>query len=292
MSTLAACETVTPSPTSTATATVVSTSTALPVAEVCVDLATSQAAGLSWSQLGRFLAVGTIGPDGSPGATLLDAGGRTVGASISERDLLPASVVVTAEGRLAWLERRGGATVLVEDRAEGRATTPLPEGIDGLGWTAVGFALLQHPEAGGSRILNLDVDRPDEPTISYETDLFVERLWIAADPETMVLTITHPDHRDAPASFLVVGGASEHQLEPAGADASGASMPALRRWVVYHSATTSRMEAVLVSDPGTTLALRDREAQRGMVSDRGILAFVPADPYGVVCLVDVAAHLP
>jgi hypothetical protein len=269
------------------------TPSATPVAETCTDLATAQARGLSWSQTGRYLGIGTIGPDGSTSARVIDSEGRSVGDPVHGRDwLLPESVVVTPDGRPSWLERRAGATLLVEDRAEGIVETPLPDGVDGLGWTAIGFALLQHPADGGTRILNLDVDRPGAPTVSYETELFAERLWISADPESKVLTIGHPDHHDAPSSFQVVLSVVEHHLEPEGADASGASMPALRRWVVYHSVATSRMTAVKVADPGTTVVLRDRAAQRGMVSDRGILAYVPEDPYGVVCLVDVASSLP
>ena len=128
--------------------------------------------------------------------------------------------------------------------------------------------------------------------MTYETGLFAERLWISADPESLLLTISHPDHRDAPTSFVVVLSEVEHQLEPPGADSSEASMPALRRWVVYHSAATSRMQAVKVSDARETIVLRDRAATRGSVSDGGILAFVPVEPYGQVCLADVASSLP
>lgn len=265
---------------------------ASPIVETCVELSSGQAVGLSWSQTGRFLGIGTTGPNGSPGAQVMDAEGRAVGSRIAGRDLLPTAVAVTPDGRLVWLERDGSTTKLVEDRAEGIVETPLPEGVDGLAWTAIGFALLQHPADGGTRVLNLDVDRPEAPTLSYATNLFAERLWISADPESMVLTIAHPDHRDAPSSFQVILANTEHQLEPAGADASGASMPASRRWIVYRSSTTSHMEAVTVADPGSAVTLRDRGAKLGMVSDRGILAFVPDEPDGQVCLTDVAALLP
>ncbi len=271
---------------------VTSVPTASPSAERCTEMATRQVVGLSWSQTGQFLGIGLVGPDGSPSAEVIDTSGRAVGGRVDRQGLVPSSVVVTPDGRLAWLERGGGKTTLVEDRPEGMVTTPLPDGVDGLGWTAIGFALLQHPAEGGSRILNLDVDRPGEPTVSYATDLHVERFWITADPEHMVLTIAHPDHHDVPATFQVVGSGTEHHLEPAGADASGASMPSLRRWVVYHSTATSRMAAVRVAEPGTTVVLHEAAAQRGMVSDRGVLAYVPAEPHGMLCLVDVSTKLP
>jgi len=268
------------------------TPTPSPAPERCIDLATRQAVALSWSQSGTFLGIGMVGPDGSPSAGVIDAHGRPVGEPIDDQDVEPSSVVVTPDGRLAWLASSGGETLLVEDRPQGFFVTSVPEGVDGLGWTAIGFALLQHAPDGGSRILNLDVDRPDSPTVSYATDLHVERLWISADPEHMVLTLAHPDHHDVPATFQVVGSGTEHHLAPAGADASGASMPSLRRWVVYRSAATSRMEAMSVLDGAATVTLADRPAERGMISDRGILAYVPAEPYGQVCLVDVSAKLP
>ena len=260
--------------------------------ERCVDLAATQAVGLAWSQTGSFLAVGTVGPDGSPGLRVVEADRVVVSEPLHDPDVLPSTVAITPDGRLAWLEERGAGRVLVEARDGGLVETALPPGIDGLAWTAIGFALLQHPPEGGSRVLILDVDRPQEPTVTYETGLRVERLWISADPEHMVLTISHPDHRDAPASFDVVGASTTHHLEPEAADATGASMPSLRRWVVYRSASTSLMTAVRVADPSRVVPLSARPSARGMVSDRGVLAFVPVEPYGQLCLLDVAALLP
>jgi hypothetical protein len=266
-----------------------------PKAERCTDLP-GEPVGLAWSQTGQHLGIGLFGPDGSTGARSIDDAGRLV-AAVDDPDTLSTSVVVTPEGRLAWVERRPGPDVLVEDRESGRVETELPEDIFGLGWTAIGFALLQLPPEGGTRVLNLDVDRPGAPTVSFETGLYAERLWISADPETTLLSLVDTDLRHAPVSFLVAGAGMEHRLEPPGADASGASMPSLRRWVVYHSTATSRMEAIRVADPTTAIVLHDAPAVRGMVSDRGILAYVPAPPAGAgapheVCLVDVSAKLP
>ncbi len=256
-------------------------------AERCIDLQ-ADAVGLAWSQTGQFLAVGTADHAGR----VLTVDGDGVGLTVIESEMLPSTVVTSVDGHLVWISDTQDGRQLTESGPDGMEFTLLPESITGLGWTAIGYALLQHPAEGGSRVLLMDVDRPGEPTEIYRTELFVERLWITADPEYLLLTITHPDHRDAPATFVVAGPDAEVQLEPAGADTTGASMPALRRWVVYHAAATSRMEAIRVTDPGTIVTLTDRPAQRGMVSDRGILAYVPTEPAGQVCLLDVASKLP
>jgi hypothetical protein len=258
----------------------------------CVDL-DEDVVQIAWSQTGAFVAIGTVDGAGKPWVRSLridDPDFENGSAAHFEAGMRAETVVVDAAGRLAWIAASDLGPQLVE-AGPGRSTR-LPPGVASISWTAIGYALLEHPEDGGSRVLNLDPDRPDEPTVSYATDLFVERLWISADPETMVLTVTHPDHRDVPPTFEVVGATATTHLEPAGADASGASMPALRRWVVYRSAATSRMEAVKVADAGVSVVLSERPALRGMVSDRGILAFVPVEPHGQLCLVDVAAKLP
>ena len=266
-------------------------SSVTPVSETCIDLGGTQAHGLSWSQTGRFLGIGTLGPDGSTSARVVDSEGRVVGEPIDDPDILAATVVVTPDGHPAWVERRPGPDVLVARGEGGLVETALPEDILGLGWTAIGFALLQLPPDGGTRILNLDVDRPGAPTVSFETALRAERLWISADPETTLLTIVDVDQRLTPVSFLVAGADNEHRLEPGDADATGASMPSLRQWVVYHSPSTSRMVAVRVADPSRAVVLVDRDAALGSISDAGILAYVPEEPYGRLCFVDVSAKL-
>jgi hypothetical protein len=260
--------------------------------EICVDLGPTEAVGLSWSQTGRYLGIGTFGPDGSTTARVIDSEGRVVVEPIDDADILSATVVVTPEGRPAWIERRDGRDVLVEHRQAGVVETEVPADIFGMGWTAVGFALLQLPPEGGTRILNFDVDRPGAPTVSYETALQGERLWISADPETKLLTIVDTAFLPPPISFLVVGAEMEHRLAPpdADADATGASMPSLRRWVVYHAPATSRMLAMRVADPSQTVVLVDGAA-RGSISDAGILAFVPVEPDGRLCLLDVSTKL-
>lgn len=266
-------------------------SSAPTAAEHCVHLA-ADAVGLAWSQTGQFLAVGTDDGAGGHAGRILDGNGTGVGNAVVEAEMLPTTVVSSVEGRLAWLSDTANGRQLTEDRPGGLRITLLPETITGLGWTAIGYALLERPEVGGSRVQILDVDRPGDPNLVFQTHLAVERLWITADPEYLLLTVVHPDHRDAPATFEVDGPGAQRHLEPPGADASGASMSTLRRWVVYHSAATSRMEAVSVEDVNKRVTLIDRVAVRGMVSERGILAYVPADPPGEVCLVDVASKLP
>ena len=246
------------------------------------------AVGLAWSQTGRFLAVGTD----QHAAQILDLEGDAVGSMVLEQEMVPTTVVSSADGHLAWISDGANGLQLTEDRAGGMQFTLLPDTMVGLGWTAIGFALLERPADGGSRVHLMDVDRPGDPNLIFQTDLTVERLWITADPEYLLLTVLHPDHRDAPATFEVVGPDARQHLEPPGADASGASMPSLRRSVVYRSAATSRMEAVDLSDPSVTITLTEQPALRGMVSDRGMLAFVPAAPANHVCLVDVASKLP
>jgi hypothetical protein len=267
------------------------TASAATAGERCVDLQ-ADAVGLAWSQTGQFLAVGTDDGSGAHAGRILDVSGDGVGNVVVEAEMLPTTVVSSVEGRLAWLSDTANGRQLTEDRPGGTGFTLLPDTITGLGWTAIGYALLEHPADGGSRVQILDVDRPGDPNPIFQTDLNVERLWITADPEYLLLTITHPDHRDAPTTFEVDGPEAQRHLEPPGADASGASMSTLRRWVVYHSAATSRMEAVTVEDVSKRVTLTDRAAVRGMVSDRGILAYVPAEPAGQVCLVDVGATLP
>lgn len=267
------------------------TASAATVAERCVDLQ-ADAVGLAWSQTGQFLAVGTDDGAGGHAGRILDVNGDGVGNMVVEAEMLPTTVVSTVEGRLAWLSDTANGRQLIEDRPGGMGFTLLPQTITGLGWTAIGYALLEHPEGGGSRVQILDVDRPGDPNLIFQTDLHVERLWITADPEYLLLTVVHPDHRDAPATFEVDGPEAQRHLEPPGADASGASMSTLRRWVVYHSAATSRMEAASVEDVNKRVTLTDRAAVRGMVSDRGILAYVPAETAGQVCLVEVGAKLP
>jgi hypothetical protein len=249
---------------------------------------------LAWSQTGTFLAVGTIDAEGQPWARVVraDNPGPDVDEARSWAGMLAGTVVVRADGQLAWVAETDVGRQLIEDAPDGRATG-LPDDVTAIAWTAIGFALLQRPPEGGSRILLLDVDRPAAPTVLHETDRAVERLWIPADPEVMLLTIVHPDHRDAPPSYEVVRSAATQQLEPPGADTSGASMPALRRSVVYRSAITGRMQAVNVGEPGVPpTVLSERAATRGAVSDHGLLALAAAERPGRLCLIDVAALLP
>ena len=265
--------------------------TATAAAERCIDVP-GDAAGLAWSPTGRYLAVGTVDPAGVKAAQVLDTSGDGPTTAVIEREMLPETVVTSVDGQLAWISAGATGRQLVVNQPDGMRFTVLPDEVVGLGWTAIGYALLEHPAAGGSRVLIADIDRPADPNEIHRTDLTVARLWIAADREIMVLSIAHPDHRDAPVSFQVVGAEETQELEPPGADASGASMPALRRWLVYRSASTSRMEAVPVDDPDAVVTLVDRAARRGMISDGGMLAYVPVEPANQVCLVDVAAELP
>ena len=255
----------------------------------CSDLH-GEIVGLAWSQRGAFLAVGTEGQGGAPGAFVVEAAGGTAGTSVVETEMVASSVVVSAEGRLAWLSERADGRVLTVDGEDGMIVAPLDGDIHGLAWTAIGYALLERT-AEGSRVLLLDPDRPEAPGVLYRTELAVEHLWISADPEHLLLTVVHPDHRDAPASFEVVNSETSRRIEPPGADASGASMPSLRRQVVYRSATSGRMEAVSIDEPSAPVVLSSRAALKGAVSDAGVLAYADAEQPGMLCIEDVAAKL-
>ena len=269
----------------------VDTASSAPGAATCVDLG-EQVVQLAWSQTGAFLGVGTVDADGTPWARSLrsDDPDRADGDARHVAGMLAESVVVGPSGELAWLSDMPGGRVLVEDGPGGRAVA-LPDGVSAIAWTAVGYALLQHPTGGGSRVLILDPDRPEDPGVKYETDLVVERLWISADPEQMLLTTSHPDHRDQPNGFEVVGSTASRHIEPPGTDLSGGSMPSLRRQVVYRSSETGRMLVVRVDAPDRPVELTDVATAFGRVSDRGVLAYVPVEPEGRLCLSDVSAVL-
>ena len=263
--------------------------TGRPAIATCVD-AGAPIAQLAWSQTGAFLAVGTVDATGRHSARVLTPSGVLAAEPISEPGMLAGSVVVSAGGRLAWLSDDPDGRRLVEDTAGGGSATWLPAGVTAIGWTAIGYALLQ-PGDDGSRVLLLDVERPDAPTTLYETELVVERLWISADPEFLLLTIVHPDHRDTDPTYMVVGPSTQVHLQPPGADTTGASMPMLRRKVVFHSTISGRMEIIAADGSGEPIQLSSQAAIRGMISDRGILALAAADAPGSLCLVDVAALL-
>ena len=261
---------------------------AIAAAPRCSDLH-GEIVGLSWSQRGAFLAVaGTNAKDGAFAAVMTSAG-TSFGEVIREPGLVPSSVVVEPAGRLSWINI-ANSDVIVEDRPEGRRRIPLPAEIQDIAWTAIGYALLERT-AEGSRVLLLDPDRPEAPVVLYRTELAVEHLWISADPEHLLLTVVHPDHRDAAASFEVVNSETSRRIEPPGADASGGSMPSLRRQVVYRSATSGRMEAVAIDDPGSSVVVSSRPALLGAVSDAGVLAYADAEQPGILCIEDVAAKL-
>jgi hypothetical protein len=259
-------------------------------AEKCLDLG-EEIVQLAWSQTGSHLAVGTIDAAGMPGARIVTADGPAPEASGPRTDpgMLPETVVAGPSGELAWIAETATGRSLVE--AERGGSTPLPDEVTGIAWTAIGYALLQRRPGGGTRILLLDIDRPDDPNTLYETDLVVGRLWVSADPEFMLLTIAHPDHLDMRPSFDVVSPDGTRHLEPPGADLTGGSMPASRAQVVYRSAADGRMRVVRLSEPGSATMLSERRALLGRVSDPGILAIAAANQVGRLCLVDVAALL-
>ncbi len=91
-------------------------------------------------------------------------------------------------------------------------------------------------------------------------------------------------------------GATESWLiETPGVDLTGASMPGLRRHIVYRSSETGTMVAVLLDDRADLdppVSLDATPARLGLISDLGILALVPEASPEVVCRVDVTGRLP
>ncbi len=258
-------------------------------AERCRDLG-EEIVQLAWSQTGAFLAVGTVDAQKQPWARVIRADDPDLALDQprSVAGMLAGTVVVRADGNLAWIAESPAGRVLVQDTPDGEATR-LPDDVTEIAWTAIGYALLQRPPEGGSKVLLLDVDRPDRPSVLYETDLAVQRLWTSADPEFLLLTIAHPDHLDMRPSFDVVLPDGTRHIEPPGSDLTGGSMPVGRGQVVYRSAADGRMHVVSVSQPNSATVLSERPATLGRVSDGGLLAIAAADQVGRLCVVEVAA---
>ncbi len=269
--------------------------TAAPIApERCLPVG-GNVLSLAWSQTGAFVAVGGTDPGGTPFARVVTVDGSPFGEVVVDRDLNPFAVVVDPTGNLAW-KNTSGIDSLVERRPEGRRQTPLPASIVDIGWTAVGYALLEASERAddpGGRVLLLDPDRPDDLAVIHETERHPTGLWISGDPEQLLLWTARVDGRgEVVVGFEVAGSTATTFIEPAGADVTGASMPSLRRHVVFRTVPDRRIHALDLARPEAIVALDDRPAGIGAISDGGILALAVEEPAGTLCLVDVAAKLP
>lgn len=268
-------------------------------ASSCLDLGANQGIDvtrIAWSQTGAFMAVGAENRvlDTDKTIRVLRADGTPFGEPIEgDLSMLTGTVVVTPDGRLAWVEDHEEVRFLVEDVPDGRQITRLPDRTETIAWTAGGYVLLQrdHSEEAAARLLVYDPDHPGEPTVLHEErGSAISQFWISADLEQLLLTVLEPGQADPVAWFEVVGATTSRRIDVPAADVTGASMPSLRSTIVYRSTEAQRMVATLVDDPAASVVLSDRQARGGMVSDRGILAYM-ADPPGTLCVLDVSAQL-
>lgn len=256
-----------------------------PIIAGCVDLGDG-IYGLSWSPGGQYLAVATWAGAGDPRAWLLAADGRVVGETLTVPTMVSSSLVVGPDGRRAWLTegRANPGYTLVEDRLLGRRATPLSGPITTIGWTQLGYALVQRREFGDA-VLLVDPGNPTNPVELHGTGGIIDRLWISADAKVMLLT--SPANIGG-AAFQIVDPTGSRDLAPAAADTSGASM--IGAHVVYH-AFGGEVLAVPVDDPTSVDVLSDRQSRFGMISDHGVLAMAASERVGLLCLEDVTSKV-
>jgi hypothetical protein len=247
----------------------------------CLDLG-DEIVAMSWSPGGQYLAVGTLdGAGGHPRSWLVTADGGLAGEVLTAVPGMEIySVVVGPDGRRVWLSdaRDTPAQSLVEDQLLGRRVTPLPGPMTTIGWTQLGYAVVERRELGDA-VLLIDPNDPAHPSEVHGGGV-IDRLWISPDATVMVFTRRA---EDGEVMFEVVDPKGGHDLEPAGADASSASM--LGGLLVYH-AGGGDMAAVAVNDPAAPFTISGRRTRSGMISDRGILAEAGWDGPGLLCFED------
>jgi hypothetical protein len=249
----------------------------------CFRLADEEVVSLAWSQDATHLGVGLRTADGGPAARTVDVVSMQTGELVRDDRMIPESVVVTSVGKLAWLRAGGDRTAIVESTASGDRVIDVSGAIEAIQWTAVGYAALQMTPDGGARILMLDPDRPDDPTVLYETGRPVTRLWVTPDPEWVLLSVGRAGSGDEPASFIVVGPTRTFSVEGSDSDGSTASMTLSRNDIVYRERASGRMAARSTHDL-TRRILTEQPVRFGVVSGRDVLA-VASTTAGEICLI-------
>ena len=143
-----------------------------------------------------------------------------------------------------------------------------------------------------SRVVMLDPDRPEEPTLLHETRRPVARLWVTPDPEWVLLTVAGDragdGSGDGPAGFIVVGPTRTSTVDAPDADSSMASMTRSRNEIVYREHASGRMVAVSTSDLKRRI-LTERPVRFGLVSGQDVLAVASTTP-GEVCLTQLTSR--
>ena len=104
----------------------------------CLVLAHEEVVSLAWSQDGANLGVGLRTASGRPAARTVDVVSMRTGELVEDDRIIPESVVVTADGELAWLRARGDRTEIVEGIGSGNRVVGVPGVLDAIQWTAVG----------------------------------------------------------------------------------------------------------------------------------------------------------
>jgi len=257
----------------------------LPLVDGCVDLG-DQIWGMSWSPGGQYLAVSTWDQVGDPLSWLFSADGRPAGAVLTEPGMNLSAIAVGPDGRRAWLagNRQTPRNSLIEDGALGRRETPLAGPTEGLGWTVNGYAYIERRPIGDA-VLVVDPNHPDQVHELHTGSGVVDAFWISPDGKVMVFTRLASD---GGTEFQVIDPNGTHDVEPAGADESGAST--FGPHLVYHT-SGGDMAAVTLADPTHAVVIGSRRTHAGMISDHGLLAEVGLASPATLCFEDVAAEL-
>jgi hypothetical protein len=248
----------------------------------CLVLADEEVVSLAWSQDAAHLGLGLRTASGRPAARTVDAVSMHAGELAEDDRMIPESVVVTADGELAWLRAGGDGTEIVEGTGSAGRVVEVPGVIDAIQWTAVGYAAVQTTPGGTARIVLFDPDRPDDPTVLYETRSPVLTLWVTPDPEWVLLTVGSADTGGASAAFIVIGPDRTFSVDASDSDGSTASMTLSRNEIVYRQRGSGRMVAVS-TDGLKRRVLTEQPVRFGMVSGRDVLAIANTPP-GEVCL--------
>ena len=248
----------------------------------CLVVADEEIVSLAWSQDMAHLGLGLRTADGRPAARTVDVVKMHADELVEDDRMIPESVVVTSDGHLAWLRAGDDRTAIVEASDSGRRVVDVPEGIGAIQWTAIGYAALQQTRDGAARISMLDPDRPDQPTVLYETKRPVTRLWVTPDPEWILLTVGRDASSQESAGFIVVGPTRTFTVDAPAADGSFSSMTLSRNDIVYREGASGRMVAISTKD-GRRQILSEHRVRFGQVSGRDVLAVAGTSP-GEICL--------